>query len=134
MPSKRLPVAVVAIIEFKDGSIASLESNWVLPEKRPTILDSGLKVVGTEGSVDVSSKNQGIEVTDNEGHAFPDLTYFPVVSGRMVGTLRESLRHMVECVIQDRTPVVSGDDGLKALELAISIRRSISENRIVRLR
>ncbi|MBI3116095.1 MAG: Gfo/Idh/MocA family oxidoreductase [Thaumarchaeota archaeon] len=126
--------AVIAIMEFKDGSIASLESNWVLPEKRPTILDSGLKVVGTEGSVDISSKNQGIEVTDSEGHTFPDLTYFPVVSGRTVGALRESLRHMVECVIHDSTPQVSGDDGLKALELAVSIRRSISENRIVRLR
>lgn len=125
--------AVIAIMEFKDGSIASLESNWVLPEKRPTILDSGLKVVGTEGSVDISSKNQGIEVTDSEGHTFPDLTYFPVVSGRTVGALRESLRHMVECVIHDRIPLVSGDDGLKALELALSIRRSISENRIVRL-
>lgn len=126
--------AVVTIMEFKDGSIASLESNWVLPEKRPTILDSGLKVVGTAGSVDISSKNQGIEVTDSEGHTFPDLTYFPVVSGRTVGALRESLRHMVECVIHDRTPVVSGDDGLKALGLALSIRQSISENRVVRLR
>ncbi|MBI3022481.1 MAG: Gfo/Idh/MocA family oxidoreductase [Thaumarchaeota archaeon] len=126
--------AVIAIMEFKDGSIASLESNWVLPEKRPTILDSGLKVVGTEGSVDISSKNQGIEVTDSEGHTFPDLTYFPVVSGRTVGALRESLRHMVECVIHDRIPLVSGDDGLKALELALSIRRSISEGRVVRLR
>ena len=126
--------AVTAIMEFEDGSMSSMETCWVLPEKYPSTLDSGLRLVGTKGAINISSKDQGIEVSVEDTFSFPDLTYFPVVAGKVVGALKESLGHMVDCVLHDKDPAVGGEDGRRALEIALAIRKSISTKKPVEIR
>ncbi len=39
------------------------------------------------------------------------------------------LRHFVDCVAQDKTPEVTGEDGLRALQIALLADRSSREGR-----
>ena len=43
--------AVMSLIKFTDGSIASFETSWVLPKNQPEFLDPALHVVGDKGSI-----------------------------------------------------------------------------------
>ena len=43
--------AVMSLIKFTDGSIASFETSWVLPKNQPEPLDPAFHVIGDKGSI-----------------------------------------------------------------------------------
>jgi UDP-N-acetylglucosamine 3-dehydrogenase len=45
--------------------------------------------------------------------------------------IREEIEHFIECVQEDKTPLSSGTDGKKALEIALAAIDSIRSHHIV---
>jgi predicted dehydrogenase len=136
------PDTVLAVIRFPDGVIASLEASWVLPASHPGRLDARFEAVGTSGAVYVNGGSEVLSVVreqvgpdDVAGSPFeqPELFYGPVVLGERVGVLRDELSHFVHCVIDDTEPLVSGQDGRAAVELARAIQESFETGRVVEL-
>jgi predicted dehydrogenase len=56
---------VQALVEFADGSTASLESNWVLPESMPSFADFRYHVVGADGAAFVEQLEQTFRVASD---------------------------------------------------------------------
>jgi UDP-N-acetylglucosamine 3-dehydrogenase len=46
--------------------------------------------------------------------------------------LRLELEHFVNCVLNNTEPLVSGEDGLRALELANKIIESANKNEVIK--
>src|SRR3989475_11873892 len=78
--NKKFDDAILCILEFDEGTIASIDSNWVLPLHAPR-LESGLRIVGTKGVVDVAGDQGPTEVTAGAGGGVPDLSLRPVGVG-----------------------------------------------------
>jgi predicted dehydrogenase len=55
------------------------------------------------------------------------------VNDRLIGDLKEELNSFIECIIFDKTPLITGDEALKSLEIALAIQKSISEERVIKL-
>jgi predicted dehydrogenase len=53
---------IQALVEFGDGSTASLESNWILPESMPSFADFRYHVVGADGAAFVEQLEQTFRV------------------------------------------------------------------------
>ena len=64
--NKKFDDAILCLLEFDEGTIASIDSNWVLPLHAPR-LESGLRIVGTKGVVDVAGDQGPTEVTAGAG-------------------------------------------------------------------
>jgi len=47
--------------------------------------------------------------------------------------VREEICHFIDCIQQDKEPIVTGEDGKKDLEIALAVIRSIRENKVVEL-
>jgi predicted dehydrogenase len=60
--------------------------------------------------------------------------YAPEVCGRYTGILRDEIMHFVQCVQQDRTPAVTGQDGKAAVGVACAIAESVGKQQPVYLR
>ena len=43
------------------------------------------------------------------------------------------MEHFYECILEDKLPLVSGEDGRRSLEVLVAAERSIDEGRIVTL-
>jgi len=55
----------------------------------------------------------------------------PELFGERVGILRDEILHFVRCVIHDRQPIVSGQDGKAAVQVACAIQESYQTGRPV---
>jgi predicted dehydrogenase len=53
--------------------------------------------------------------------------------GKLVGAAKLEIEHFFDCVINDKIPLVTGEDGKKSLEVMLAAEKSIAEGRIVQL-
>lgn len=117
--------AVVSTLQFADGSIGCVESNWILPDSLPARFDFRLEVVGTKGRASIDLESQGASVHDGQRMRELDPMFRPVLYSQQPLILREELHHFVTCVLEDKTPVVGGADGKAATAVALAIEESI---------
>ena len=125
--------AILCILEFDEGTIASIDSNWVLPLHAPR-LESGLRIVGTKGVVDVAGDQELTEVTAGAGVVVPDLSLRPIVVGdTLEGALKRAIDHFVTCVLEGKDPSVGPLEGRDALKVALALEESARSHKPVRL-
>jgi UDP-N-acetylglucosamine 3-dehydrogenase len=126
-----------AMLKFDNETICNLNINWVTPTKIRK-----LYITGEKGMFIVDYLSQDLYFYENKdlinGENYNYLVK-GVSEGNMVKyainrkePLRAELEHFVTCVEDDEKPLVSGKDGLKALEIAINIIKSANENIIIK--
>jgi len=113
-------------LEFKGGAVAVVENCWILPESIPNIIDLKCEIVGSEGALYVDgSSNRTIERYTGNGW-YPDVLVMPEIHGKQMGFAAESIRHFIDCVAEDKEPMVTGRDGLRVTALIEAIEKSAS--------
>ena len=63
----------------------------------------------------------------------PDTRHWPAMHGKLVGAAKLEVEHFFECVMEDKTPLITGEDGRRSLEVMLAVEKSILEERIVTL-
>jgi predicted dehydrogenase len=51
--------SVQAQVEFDNGAVVTFDTSWILPEKFEAIVNQGIRLVGTEGIMEVDSQDRG---------------------------------------------------------------------------
>lgn len=103
--------------EFDNGVIGSLDPSWSIPESYPAWGDLSLKIVGTKGVAYMDSSKQFFveypEVSENPRW----ISWKADADAQLVGDFVRSIRR--------GEPVpITGEDGLKAMEVALMAYRS----------
>jgi len=112
-----LPVDSIgsATIEWEGGAISTLTAGWANPDGYPFFLDARFEVVGSKAAARVEQPYQEIRVADT-------------VRAERVAAARSdaewNLDAFVGAVRHDRTPPITGEDGLRALALMLACYRS----------
>jgi len=113
-------------LEFEGGAVAVMENCWVLPETLPTIVDVKAEIVGTKGAIFMdTSSHRTIQKYTQQKCSFPDVLVNYQVHGKSMGFGSECIRHFADCVAQDRAPLATGEDGLRAARIVLAIEESI---------
>jgi len=123
-----------AILEFKNGGVATVENCWILPDSLPTVVDFKCQIIGSEGSMymDLSSHGVAQKYTKDDA-AYPDMFVYPMIHGKPMGFGIESIRHFVDCVVNDKEPISTGEDGLAATKIITAIQESSQKGKPVNL-
>ncbi len=108
------------IVCFDNNRSAFIETNWLTPRKVRT-----LTITGTEGLITVEYITQQIIVENNERLYQPFLDYGEPL-------LRE-LDSFVNSILNDESPEVRGEDGLRALEISEAAIQSAKSGKPVPL-
>jgi UDP-N-acetylglucosamine 3-dehydrogenase len=118
------------LLRFPDGVIGTLEINWLTPTKIREVL-----VLGERGLFRVDDLTQDLYFYENDfvnGEFWPAYQTIKGVSeGRMIRyalrryePLRAELQAFIESIQSGRSVPISGEDGLKALRLALALVES----------
>jgi UDP-N-acetylglucosamine 3-dehydrogenase len=111
-----------------DGINAFVQVNWITPIKIRS-----LAITGTKGYAELNYVTQEFMLYkskyERKFETFEDIVKFAEpeiirIKVRKSEPLKEELKDFISCIKSNKQPLVSGEDGLKALELALDIVKS----------
>jgi predicted dehydrogenase len=110
-------------IRFENGVIACAHIGWCLPEGHPTGFDFKLDITGTKGILNLDMVRQGVEKHVAGHSSFPP----------MASPLIAEDRSFVDAILNNQNVPVTGEDGLKAVEMTLAALQSIETGKAVNL-
>jgi len=130
------------MMEFEDGALGVHEVGWCLPEEwakwqSPTSWsgfgDVRMNVTGTHGNLFLDFTPMNLYGVDREGWKMPDTRHWPALHGKTIGSAKLEVEHFFECVLTDRTPLVTAEAGRRSLEVMLAAEKSIAEDKKIEL-
>ena len=125
--------AVMSLIKFTDGSIASFETSWVLPKNQPEFLDPALHVVGDKGSIIIEGSSMGMQIQTEKSYMKPDIANWPIIDSKVEGCLKRNLDKFIEDCVYDNQPDVDLIKAYEVEKIVFAMKKSIDENRLINL-
>jgi predicted dehydrogenase len=117
--------SAVVNLTFQSGAIGNVEAG-----RTGTFgYDIRTEVVGTQGALFVGHvENSSLVIADSQGfHRSASANY----RERFLEAYKTELREFVDCVLQDRKPDCSVEEGIKSLEIALAARESLENKKPV---
>ncbi len=108
------------MLTFKGGKSAFIESNWLTPYKTRILI-----VTGSEALLNLDYITQELRVETAKQTLLPRYA--------MQEPLKLELQSFATCILQKEKPLISGQDGLKALKVAEAALKSSARERTVKL-
>lgn len=125
----------IAIVEFAQGAVVTLESAWILPETAPNIFDLKFEVLGSKGALQINtSDHRALQIYTEQRAHLPDV--FGMASDdspRISGFVLESIARFVDAVVYDRPVLATGEDGLMVTRVLTAAIESSKRGRPVDL-
>lgn len=112
----------VLMCDLAGGAFASIDCSWSRPQTFPTWGGVTLHVVGEKATVDIDVFRQALTHYDDTAGRTRLLGWGDDLTARMVADF-------VDAIIAGRPVPISGEDGLRALEVAIAANRSSESGR-----
>jgi UDP-N-acetylglucosamine 3-dehydrogenase len=109
------------MLTYESGKSAFIESNWLTPYKTRT-----LNVTGSDAIMRLDYITQDLWIENAKESLQPRLPF--------AEPLKMELQHFSDCILEKKKPLVTGNDGIKALQIAIAALHSSAKNTIVKLK
>ena len=132
----QVPDILWACLEFENGMIAVLESNWMTPDRAGIGLNDAIEVIGERGIAPFETSHSGVQyMSDRDGRYTPDLDVHYTIEGfKAGGCLQEELAYVCRTIADGGTPDrLSFADAVHGIEVAAAIERSAAEGREIKL-
>jgi predicted dehydrogenase len=105
------------LLRFQSGAIGSIHLDMV-----QRCLTRSCRVIGTEGTLVWNGLDHSVRVWRAGASGWEDLC--PPSSLQRNDMYLNELRHFLDCVRDGREPAVSGEDGLRAMDVALAVKES----------
>jgi len=106
---------------YRDGKSAFIESNWLTPYKTRS-----LTVTGSDAIMRLDYITQELWIEEPKENLQPKYPWQE--------PLKLELQHFADCIMEKKKPLITGADGLKALQIAEAALQSSAKNRAIKLR
>jgi UDP-N-acetylglucosamine 3-dehydrogenase len=109
------------MLTYRDGKSAFIESNWLTPYKTRL-----LTVTGSGAIMRLDYMTQELWIEEPKENLQPRYPWQE--------PLKLELQHFADCILEKKKPLITGVDGLKALQVAEAALRSSAKNRAIKLK
>jgi UDP-N-acetylglucosamine 3-dehydrogenase len=109
------------MLTYESGKTAFIEANWLTPYKIRS-----LNVTGSEAIMRLDYNSQELWIENAIETVQPRSPFKE--------PLKAELEHFAECLIEKKTPIITGEDGYNALEIAMAAIESSNKNRAIKLK
>lgn len=126
----------IALLEFDNGMVASLENSWVLPRDLPLVFDFRAEIVGEKGSLQIDTAQNGtFRKYAGQGLRTGDmLGVTPAAGGRIGGFVMEAIARFVDAVTADAPLLADAADGLAVTRVLVAIEEAANSSRAVKVK
>ncbi|MDF2679509.1 MAG: gfo/Idh/MocA family oxidoreductase [Brevibacillus sp.] len=97
-------------LEMESGVIVTIDPSWSRPKTFPTWGDVTMHIVGTKGTLEVDVFKQHALYYNDRGNKLQFLPWAVDMDERLIADF-------IQCVQEGRAPSITGEDGLRTLEV-----------------
>ncbi|MCW4028074.1 MAG: Gfo/Idh/MocA family oxidoreductase [Candidatus Bathyarchaeota archaeon] len=108
------------MLNYKDGKTMFIETNWLTPYKTRQ-----LTVTGSDAIMKLDYITQDLSIEMQTQTVQPRVTFQE--------PLKAELQHFVDCIVEKKKPIITGQDGVDALKVATAAIESSAKNRAIQL-
>ncbi|WP_158302028.1 Gfo/Idh/MocA family protein [Paenibacillus mesophilus] len=121
-----VPEVLWACLEFENGTLAHLHSNWMTPDKAGIAIADQIEVIGSKGTAHFETSNSGLQIWNGSGRTTPDTNiHIKTMHKQTAGSLREQLIYICDCLNRGIAPdYISFEDAIHGVEVADAIVQS----------
>ncbi len=124
----------LVLFKFRNGAVGELVTSWTIRNPWNEIME----IYGNKGTVIVdilSSRPLAVFIpkSRNEGWFYPSIELSGGWPGWLLDSIAREVEHFIDCIRSNEEPLVKGEDGRAALELALAAYSSAEKGRPVRL-
>ncbi|MFC3771491.1 Gfo/Idh/MocA family protein [Paenibacillus sp. GCM10012303] len=129
------PEVLWACLEFENGILAFLHSNWMTPDRAGIAIADQIEVIGSGGTASFETSNSGLQLWNETGRTTPDTNiHIKTLHKQTAGSLREQLLYLCDCLGRGEAPdYVSFEDAIHGVEIADAIVKSAAGGGEIRL-
>ena len=109
------------MLNFEGGKTVFIESNWLTPYKTRTLVITGSQAIMKLDYITQELTIEDVKETVQPRHPWKE-------------PLKLELHHFAKCILEKEKPLITGVDGLKALQIAEAALRSSATGKLVRLK
>ncbi len=109
------------MLTYEGGRTAFIEANWLTPYKTRS-----LTATGSEAIMRLDYITQDFWIEQKTETVQPRLPFQE--------PLKAELQHFVDCIVEKKKPLVTGEDGVKALKVATAAIESSAKNTAIQLK
>lgn len=117
---------IQAQVKFASGAFATIESAWIYPNTFPSIVDSFVEVIGSNGHLHFDRKRESIEMSTDKSFTYPKVFLTSEVFGKLRGAFVECLADFLDAIINDTEPKVTAFDGRQVTAVLDAVSRSLA--------
>lgn len=117
---------IQAQVKFASGAFATIESAWIYPNTFPSIVDSFVEVIGSNGHLHFDRKRESIEMSTEKSFTYPKVFLTSEVFGKLRGAFVECLSDFLDAIINDAEPKVTAFDGRQVTAVLDAVTRSLA--------
>ncbi len=120
---------IQAQVKFKSEAFATFEASWIYPNTFPTMVDSFVEVIGSEGHLHFDRKRESIEMSTSQQFTYPKTFLAHETFGKLRGAFVECLSDFVDSIITNTAPKVTAFDGRQVTAVLDAVTRSLESGR-----
>jgi UDP-N-acetylglucosamine 3-dehydrogenase len=109
------------MLTFERARSAFIESNWLTPYKTRTLV-----VTGSQAIMKLDYISQELTIEDAKETMAPRYSWQE--------PLKLELQHFANCILKKEKPLITGMDGLKALQIAEATLKSSATGKVIRIK
>ncbi|MFS8580742.1 MAG: Gfo/Idh/MocA family oxidoreductase [Novibacillus thermophilus] len=116
----------IVSLEMESGTIVTIDPSWSRPKTFPMWGDVKMEMVGTKGTLSVDVLKQSVlYFNDRDGKVQP-LAWAEDMDKRLIDDF-------LDCIKHNRAPFITGEDGLRTLEVVKAAYESHESKKVVQL-
>jgi len=116
---------IVSLIKLKNNTLCLLENCWILPSSGVGSAIT-MQIIGTKGRINIGGiKEGGISVQKCDSIQYIDFTSLFTINHKVEGIYKREMEHFLQCIINNTSPIVTEEDGEKAVIIADALTRSL---------
>jgi len=112
------------MLEMESGMVVSIDPSWSRPKTYPTWGNVTMKFIGTEGSLYVDAFKQHALYYNDNGNNLQEQPWADDMNEGLISDF-------IDCVKTGRKPFITGEDGLRTLEVVKAAYQADSEKQNV---